>query len=91
MYAAGIRSLRLDFSRKEVQRCGIERKPRIALCEWLIKSYTNEGDTALDFCMGSGSTGVAAMNTNRNFIGIEKDADFFVVAKERIADAAQSR
>ena len=74
------------------QKCAAHgtQKP-VALCEWLIKSYTNEGDTVLDFCMGSGSTGVAAMNTNRNFIGIEKDADFFVVAKERIADAAQSR
>lgn len=74
------------------QKCAAHgtQKP-VALCEWLIKSYTNEGDTVLDFCMGSGSTGVAAMNTNRNFIGIEKDADFFDVAKERIADAAQSR
>lgn len=74
------------------QKCAAHgtQKP-VALCEWLIRSYTNEGDTVLDFCMGSGSTGVAAMNTNRNFIGIEKNADFFVVAKERIADAAQSR
>ena len=59
------------------------QKP-VALCEWLIKSYTNEDDTVLDFCMGSGSTGVAANNTKRNFIGIEKDADFFDIAKKRI-------
>lgn len=59
------------------------QKP-VALCEWLIKSYTNEDDTVLDFCMGSGSTGVAANNTKRDFIGIEKDADFFDIAKKRI-------
>ena len=59
------------------------QKP-VALCEWLIKSYTNEDDTVLDFCMGSGSAGVAANNTKRNFIGIEKDADFFDIAKKRI-------
>ena len=59
------------------------QKP-VALCEWLIKSYTNEDDTVFDFCMGSGSTGVAANNTKRNFIGIEKDADFFDIAKKRI-------
>ena len=73
------------------QKCAAHgtQKP-VALCEWLIRSYTNEGDTVLDFCMGSGSTGVAAVNINRNLIGIEKDADFFVVAKERIADAEQN-
>ena len=59
------------------------QKP-VALCEWLIKSYTNEDDTVFDFCMGSGSTGVAANNTKRNFIGIEKDTDFFDIAKKRI-------
>lgn len=59
------------------------QKP-VALCEWLIKSYTNEDDTVLDFCMGSGSTGVAANNAKRNFIGIEKDAGFFDIAKKRI-------
>lgn len=59
------------------------QKP-IALCEWLIKTYTNEGDVVLDNCMGSGSTGVACMNTNRNFIGIELDENYFNIAKERI-------
>lgn len=53
-------------------------------CEWLIKTYSNEGDLVLDFCMGSGSTIVACMNTNRNYIGIEKDKDIFKVAKNRI-------
>jgi len=56
----------------------------IDLLEYLIKTYTNEGDTVLDFCMGSGSTGIACLNTNRNFIGIELDDHYFEVAKERI-------
>ena len=55
-----------------------------SLCEWLIKTYTNEGETVLDNCMGSGSTGVACKNTNRNFIGIEIDKKYFNIAKERI-------
>lgn len=54
------------------------------LIEWLIKTYTNEGDTVLDFTMGSGTTGVACKNTNRNFIGIELDKNYFEMAKERI-------
>ena len=56
--------------------------------EYLIKTYTNEGETVLDFTMGSGTTGVAAKNLNRNFIGIELDPDYFAIAKERI-EAAQ--
>ena len=59
------------------------QKP-VALLEYLIKTYTNEGDIVLDNCMGSGSTGVAAINTNRNFIGIELDEGYFNIAKERI-------
>lgn len=59
------------------------QKP-VALLEDLIKTYTNEGDTVLDFTMGSGSTGVAAVNTNRNFIGIELDAGYFEIAQNRI-------
>jgi site-specific DNA-methyltransferase (adenine-specific) len=50
----------------------------------LIKTYTNENDTVLDFTMGSGSTGVACKNLNRNFIGIEKDKQYFDIAKNRI-------
>ena len=56
----------------------------VALLEYLIKTYTNEGETVLDNCMGSGSTGVACLNTNRNFIGIELDKNYFNIAKERI-------
>ena len=59
------------------------QKP-IALMEYLIKTYTNEGETVLDFTMGSGSTGVACKNTKRNFIGIEQDEKYFEIAKERI-------
>lgn len=59
------------------------QKP-VALMEYLIKTYTNEGETVLDFTMGSGSTGVAAVNTGRNFIGIELDDKYFEIAKERI-------
>lgn len=59
------------------------QKP-VALLEYLIKTYTNENEVVLDNCMGSGSTGVACVNTNRNFIGIELDENYFNIAKERI-------
>ena len=59
------------------------QKP-VALLEYLIKTYTNENELVLDNCMGSGSTGVACVNTNRNFIGIELDEQYFQIAKERI-------
>jgi len=61
------------------------QKP-VELCEYLIKAYTNEGDTVLDNCIGSGTTVIACMNTNRNFIGIEKEKKYFDIAKERIAN-----
>jgi len=57
------------------------------LLEFLIKTYTLEGETVLDNCMGSGSTAIACLNTKRNFIGIEKDDKYFEIAKKRIADA----
>ena len=59
------------------------QKP-VSLLEYLIKTYTNERETVLDNCMGSGSTGVACINTNRNFIGMELDENYFNIAKERI-------
>lgn len=62
------------------------QKP-VALMEYLIRTYTNEGDVVMDNCMGSGTTGVACMNTNRGFIGIERDPDYFKIAETRIADA----
>lgn len=62
------------------------QKP-VDLLGYLIKTYTLEDETVLDFTMGSGSTGVAAMNTGRKFIGIEKDAEYFAIAKQRIENA----
>ena len=59
------------------------QKP-VALMEYLIKTYTNEGETVLDFTMGSGSTGVACTNTNRKFIGIERDDKYFDISVKRI-------
>ena len=59
------------------------QKP-VALMEYLIKTYTNEGETVLDFAMGSGTTGVACVNLNRSFIGIEKDDKYFEIARARI-------
>jgi len=61
-----------------------------SLMEYLIRTYTNEGETVLDNCMGSGATGVAAMRCNRRFIGIERDLDYFTAASERIAKAARA-
>ena len=62
------------------------QKP-VKLCEYLIKTYTNEGETVLDNTMGGGTTGVACLNTGRDFIGIEKDDKYFKIAKERIGTA----
>ena len=59
------------------------QKP-VELIEWLIKTYTNENETVLDFTMGSGTTGVACCNTNRDFIGIELDKNYFKIAEQRI-------
>lgn len=63
------------------------QKP-VALCEYLIKTYTNEGETVLDNTMGSGTTGVACVNTKRNFIGIERDPTYFAIAAARVLDAS---
>ena len=65
------------------------QKP-VALLEYLIKTYTNEGETVLDNTMGSGSTGVACVNTGRKFIGIEKDENYFEIAQKRIADTEKA-
>ena len=62
------------------------QKP-VPLLEYLIRTYTNEGETVLDNCMGSGSTGVACVNLNRNFIGMELKQEYFDIAVERINDA----
>ena len=74
--------------KKDYQGLHPTQKP-VALLECLIKTYTNEGDTVLDNCMGSGSTGVACVNTNRDFIGIELDAGYFQIARNRIEQAME--
>ena len=66
------------------------QKP-VALLEYLIKTYTLEGETVLDNTMGSGSTGVACVNTKRNFIGIEKDDKYFEIANNRIEEAKRKQ
>ena len=65
------------------------QKP-VALMEYMIRTYTHEGDVVMDNCMGSGTTGVACANTGRNFIGIEKDDKYFSIASDRIAAAQMS-
>jgi len=75
----------LSFKR-DSSRMHPTQKP-VALCEYLIKTYTNEGETVLDNCMGSGTTGVACKNLNRNFIGIELNEEYFEIARERIESA----
>ena len=67
-----------------------QQKP-VPLLEYLIKTYTNEGETVLDATMGSGSTGVAAVNLNRNFIGIELEKNFYDIAEKRISEALASK
>ena len=66
------------------------QKP-VALFEYLIKTYTNKGETVLDNCFGSGTTGVAAINTNRNFIGIEKEWEYCEIANQRIEEAKTTK
>lgn len=66
------------------------QKP-VALMEYLIRTYTNEGETVLDNCMGSGTTGVACANTGRRFIGIERDPGYFEIARSRIEQAHQAQ
>ena len=77
-----------DFTMANLRRGRLHptQKP-IALMEYLMQTYTNENETVLDFTMGSGSTGVACVNTNRNFIGIEQDENYFNIAKKRIEEA----
>ena len=66
------------------------QKP-VDLLGYLIKTYTNENETVLDFTMGSGSTGVACVNTNRKFIGIELDEKYFEIAKNRLKEAVEKK
>lgn len=78
----------LEFKRDK-EKLHPTQKP-VALMEYLIKTYTNEGELVLDNCMGSGSTGVACINTGRDFIGIELDENYFNIAKDRINNTLKS-
>lgn len=73
----------LEFSNSNRKQVHPTQKP-VALLEYLVRTYTNEDDLVLDNCMGSGSTGVACVNTRRSFIGIELDPGYFKIAEERI-------
>lgn len=75
----------LEFDHDRGARHHPTQKP-VALMEYLIRTYTNEGETVLDNTMGSGTTGLAARNTGRSFIGIERDPDYFAIAERRIRD-----
>jgi len=75
----------LEFYKRDGKSLHPTQKP-VALMEYLIKTYTNEGETVLDFTMGSGTTGVACRNLNRKFIGVEMDKDYFDIAKKRILE-----
>lgn len=66
------------------------QKP-VALMEYLIRTYTNEGDIVLDNCMGSGTTGVACINTGRNFIGVEKEANYYEISKKRLISLGRDK
>lgn len=74
----------LTFKSDKQKLCLHPTQKPVALIEYLIKTYTRENDTVLDFCMGSGTTGAACINLNRNFIGIEAHEDYFKQAKERL-------
>ena len=76
----------LEFANPNKDVLHPTQKP-IALMEYLVRTYTNEGETVLDFTMGSGTTGVACINTGRKFIGIERDEKYFEIAKDRISQA----
>jgi site-specific DNA-methyltransferase (adenine-specific) len=80
-----IKNIKCVFNRSSEKVKHPTQKP-IALMEYLIKTYTSENETVLDFTMGSGSTGVAAQNLNRKFIGIEMDDKYFEIARKRIED-----
>ena len=74
----------MKFQKPHPSVCVHPTEKPVALLEYLVKTYTNEGDVVLDNCMGSGSTGVACQNTNREFIGMELDEDYYKLACERI-------
>ena len=82
-YPKSILNIGRDFSAQ--QQVHPTQKP-VPLLSWLVKTYSNEGDTVLDSCMGSGTTGIACMNLGREFIGVEKDETIFAVATQRLSE-----
>ena len=81
---------RITFANPNNKNVHPTQKP-VDLLEYIVRTYTNEGELVLDFTMGSGSTGVACMNTDRRFIGIELDVNYFNIAKERIENAINGK
>ena len=81
----------VQLIKQDTQKCSLHptQKP-VALMEYLIKTYTNEGEIVLDFTCGSGTAGVAAVNTGRKFIGIELDNEYFKIAQNRINSALEA-
>lgn len=79
----------LKFSSRDEKRGLHPTQKPVALMEYLIKTYTNENETVLDFTFGSGTTGVACMNTNRKFIGVERDDNYFDIGSKRITSAGE--
>jgi DNA modification methylase len=88
LYKKSINILRFKKPDKRDGKGHPTQKP-VSLMGYLIKTYTNKNETVLDFTMGSGTTGIAAINTNRNFIGIEKDENYFNIAEKRIKETKQ--
>jgi site-specific DNA-methyltransferase (adenine-specific) len=76
----------LKFSSRDEKRGLHPTQKPVALMEYLIKTYSNEGETVLDFTMGSSTTAIASLNTNRNFIGIEKDGNYFNIGVNRVKE-----
>ena len=79
----------ISFQKPHPSKAQHRTEKSIEMLEWLVKTYTNEGDLILDNCAGSGSTGIACLNTNRKFIGIELDEIYFNIAKERMKQNQQ--
>ena len=74
----------ITFASDKQTSCLHSTQKPLALCEYMIKTYTNEGELVLDSCIGSGTTAVSCVNTGRNYIGFEKDKEYFDIAKKRI-------
>ena len=81
----------ISFQKPHPSKAQHRTEKSIEMLEWLIKTYTNEGETVLDNTMGSGTTGVACVNTNRNFIGMELDEGYFNIATNRIQEAKNNK